>query len=126
MTGRRSHGRLSALNGVVHQGIEDAAIVDHHVIADPDLVRVSQRDVRAEDHVAAALGEKQWVELRSQKQPEGAGDATGEGDDRFVPEEATPAGSPDHEVLILLPFASRSVKDLTRDVVDLSLHGPGL
>ena len=24
MTGRRSHGRLSALNGVVHQGIEAA------------------------------------------------------------------------------------------------------
>ena len=26
MTGRRSHGRLSALNGVVHQGTTDALI----------------------------------------------------------------------------------------------------
>ena len=26
MTGRRSHGRLSALNGVVHQGTDKAAI----------------------------------------------------------------------------------------------------
>ena len=28
MTGRRSHGRLSALNGVVHQGIQAQHLVD--------------------------------------------------------------------------------------------------
>ena len=32
MTGRRSHGRLSALNGVVHQGIPTARSSDAHTI----------------------------------------------------------------------------------------------
>ena len=34
MTGRRSHGRLSALNGVVHQGTRDSTTSscnDHHL-----------------------------------------------------------------------------------------------
>ena len=38
MTGRRSHGRLSALNGVVHQGIADMQpqCVDHRFSWVPD------------------------------------------------------------------------------------------
>ena len=44
MTGRRSHGRLSALNGVVHQGIYVQVLLDflklrQHflIISGPDL-----------------------------------------------------------------------------------------
>ena len=49
MTGRRSHGRLSALNGVVHQGIEEPDAVEP---ARPDLwgARVSN-DPGLPDHV---------------------------------------------------------------------------
>ena len=32
MTGRRSHGRLSALNGVVHQGNKVSKITSRHLV----------------------------------------------------------------------------------------------
>ena len=38
MTGRRSHGRLSALNGVVHQGNE--SLIDHLTQAFPSRLPV--------------------------------------------------------------------------------------
>src|SRR5262245_12456489 len=53
-------------------GVEQTLIVDHDVSADTNLVRVTERDMLAEDHVAAARAEEQRVERLSQRQPEGA------------------------------------------------------
>ena len=53
-------------------GVETAVVVDDHVVADEDLVRMPQHDVHAERDVAADPAEHQRIELRAQEQAERA------------------------------------------------------
>ena len=58
-------------------GVEAALIVDDHVVADADLVRMAQRDVHAEDDVAADRAEDQRIQLGAEEQAERAGHPAG-------------------------------------------------
>ena len=44
-------------------GIQATTIVDHDVVTNPNLVRVTQYDVDPETHVASAPAKKQGIEL---------------------------------------------------------------
>src|SRR5206468_11391870 len=53
-------------------GVEQTVVVDRNVVADVNLVRVPQDDVLAEDDVAAARSEKQWIQRLAERETERA------------------------------------------------------
>ena len=68
MTGRRSHGRLSALNGVVHQGITVASISRMiHLLADSreDPVPEENADLASQTEPSAKREARAKLESRS-------------------------------------------------------------
>ena len=60
------------------------------VVADADLVRMTQHDVLAEDHVAAARAEQQGIQRLSQRQPQRARHALRQQHDELVLQQIRP------------------------------------
>ena len=72
MTGRRSHGRLSALNGVVHQGKQSPVPAENRVRRDDagDLHPDAPSELLAAHGESTALGIGQAKRPRAQVLPE--------------------------------------------------------
>src|SRR6185295_8309986 len=85
--------------------VDQAVVVDHHVVADADLVRMAQHDVLAEDDVPAARAEERREERLAQRETERAGHVLAEELHEFVVKERAPAGPADHERRV--PLACR-------------------
>ena len=103
--------------------IEHAAVVDHHVVPDTNLVRVAQRHVASEEYVPAAGAEQLRIKTGSQPESEGPRCAASEQGDQLIAQQGAPAPPPDDELLVLLSLAAGGVENLSRNVIDLHNHG---
>src|SRR5690606_39672784 len=67
-----------------------AVVVDHDVVADANLVRMSEDDVLAEDDVPAAAPEQHGIERLPEREPQRARNVLSDEQDELVPRERQP------------------------------------
>ncbi len=79
------------------------------------LCGMPERDVDAEDDVAADGAEHQRIQLRAQEQAEGAGHPAGQEHHQFVGDQRAEAGPADHEVAVLVDLGAALVEQLLLD-----------
>src|SRR6185295_11125677 len=77
--------------------VDQALIVNHHVIADADLVRMPEDDVLSEDHAAAARSEEHRIQQLAKREAERAGDPLRQQLDELVAEERAPSVAADDQ-----------------------------
>ena len=107
-------------------GVQHASVVDGDVVADPDLPRVPQHDVRPETDVPAARSEDPRIEPAAQHQAERAGNPRGEQHDELVAEERPPPALAHDEVGVALGPRASGVEQGSGDVGESVFHLDGL
>src|SRR5262249_27627433 len=103
-------------------GVEHAAIVHRHVVAEPDLPGMAERHVHAEGDVLATGGEEPGIEEPPQEQPQRPRHPGGEQHDGFVAEERPPAALADKEVLVALDGRATVIEERPRHVGEAGLR----
>ncbi len=104
--------------------VEAAAVVDHHVVADRDLVRVAEGDVDAEDDVAPDRAEDQRIELAAEEQAEGTRHPRAAHRHQLEGDQRRQAGAADDEVAILADLRPALVEQLALDDRDAGIVVP--
>ena len=68
-------------------GVKNAVVIDHNVVAQVDLVRVPEDNVRPENHPSTDLAKEKAIEVPSQHEPKHTRHPTRDQDDQLIPYE---------------------------------------
>jgi hypothetical protein len=97
-------------------GIDHGAVVEHHTVAQHDLVGMADRDVLAEHHLAPAGLEQRGIELHPQEQPQRPAQTADEREQDLRPDNLAQAHVAVHQ------RAVRARRRALRDFLDLEFR----